>query len=198
MSPVTTQVVRPCIAVVGNARLPQGDRRETIAFELGRGLVDAGYRLVTGGMGGVMEAAHRGARASKNWFEGAGIGILPGSDARQANPYVDIAIPTGLDHARNSVVAHSAAVIAVGGGAGTLSEMALAWTYGRLVIGLRSGGWSERLAGQRIDDRVRYQHLLDDKVYAADSADEAIALIQRLLPEFAREHQRIDNPSKSK
>jgi uncharacterized protein (TIGR00725 family) len=191
MDNVPTKIARPCIAVVGNARLPSGDLRESIAFEIGKSLVDAGYRLVTGGMGGVMEAAHRGARSSANWFEGAGIGILPGSDPLQANPYVDIAIPTGLDHARNSVVAHSAALIAVGGGAGTLSEMALAWTYGRLVIGLRCGGWSERLAGQRIDYRIRYEHLPDDQVFAAADAEEAVALVRRMLPQFSKEHQRI-------
>jgi hypothetical protein len=92
---------------------------------------------------------------------------------------------------RNSVVAHSAAVIAVGGGAGTLSEMALAWTYGRLVVGLRCGGCSERLACQRIDDRVRYEHLPDDAAYAAGGASGAIKPIRRLLPEFAKEHHCI-------
>lgn len=154
-------------------------------------LVDAGYRVVTGGMGGVMEAVHKGVRGSPNWFDGAGIGILPGSDISQANPFVDIAIPTGLDHGRNSIVAHSAAVIAIGGGAGTMSEMALAWTYGRLVIGLLCGGSSELLAGRRIDQRIRYPALPEDQVFAAGSAAQAMALLQRWLPEYNKVHTGI-------
>ena len=178
------QARRSSICVVGHARLPDGDRRLVLAFEVGRGLIDAGYRLVTGGMGGVMEAAHRGARASESWFEGAGIGILPDSDCSKANPYVDIAIPTGMGHLRNSVVAHADAVIAIGGGAGTLSEAALAWNYGRLIIGLRCGGWSERLSDAPIDERRRYPHMSGDKVYGADTADEAVTLLRKLIGSY--------------
>jgi len=188
MSAVFNRPLRPCIAVVGDARLAPDDPRRDLAESIGRMLVDAGYRLVTGGMGGVMEAAHKGARNSPNWFDGAGIGILPGSDVAQANPFVDIAIPTGLDHGRNSIVAHSAAVIAIGGGAGTMSEMALAWTYGRLVIGLLCGGSSELLAGKRVDRRIRYPALLDDQVFAAGSAEQAMVLLQRWLPEYNKVH----------
>ncbi|WP_312515557.1 hypothetical protein [Massilia sp.] len=198
MSATGKRPMRPCIAVVGDARLGPDDPRRALAQSIGRMLVDAGCRLVTGGMGGVMEAAHKGARSSPNWFDGAGIGILPGSDIGQANPFVDIAIPTGLDHARNSIVAHSAAVIAIGGGAGTLSEMALAWTYGRLVIGLQCGGSSELLAGRRIDRRIRYPTLPDDQVFAAGSAQQAMALLQRWLPEYNKVHTGIraaDSPA---
>ncbi|MDQ3286903.1 MAG: TIGR00725 family protein [Pseudomonadota bacterium] len=162
-----------------------------LAHSVGSGLIDAGYRLVTGGMGGVMEAAHRGARDSKNWFEGAGIGILPGTNAGQANQYVDIAIPTGIDHGRNLVVAQSEAVIAVGGGAGTLSEIALAWIHRRLIIAMRCDGWSERLADQKVDRRVRYKDIPEDRVFGADSAEEAIALLTYWLPQYATRHRPI-------
>lgn len=138
-----------------------------------------------------MRAAHRGARSSAGWFDGAGVGILPGSDIDQANEYVDIAIPTGLDHARNAIVAQSAALVAVGGGSGTLSEMALAWSFGRLVIGLRCGGSSELLAGRRIDARERYPALPDDQVFGADTAEEAVALLQRWLPRYGKVHAGI-------
>ncbi|MDQ2820153.1 MAG: LOG family protein [Pseudomonadota bacterium] len=191
MSAPVMRTMRPCIAIVGDARVAHDHPRWKLAEAIGRGLVDAGYRVVTGGMGGVMEAAHRGARSSSNWFDGAGIGILPGSDISQANAYVDIAIPTGLDHARNAIVAHSAAVIAIGGGAGTLSEMALAWTYRRLVIGLLCGGSSELLAGGRVDERERYPEILDDQVFAADSASQALALLQRWLPAYNKVHAKI-------
>lgn len=192
MSAASIRPMRPCIAVIGDARLAGDDPRRNLAESIGRELVDAGYRIVTGGMGGVMEAAHKGARESPNWFDGAGIGILPGSNISQANQFVDIAIPTGLDHARNAIVAHSAAVIAIGGGAGTLSEMALAWAYGRLVIGLRCGGSSELLAGRRIDGRVRYPEMPEDQVFAADNATLAMDLLARWLPRYNKVHLRIE------
>jgi uncharacterized protein (TIGR00725 family) len=182
---------RACIAVVGDARLEADHPRAALAEAIGRGLVDAGFRVVTGGMGGAMHATHRGARSSAAWFDGAGIGILPGSDASQANEYVDIAIPTGLDHARNAVVAQSAALVAVGGGAGTLSEMALAWSFGRLVIGMRCGGVSELMADRRIDERVRYPGLPQDRVYGAVTAEDAVGLLKRLLPLYDGLHQGI-------
>lgn len=182
---------RACIAVVGDARLDPEHPRSALAEELGRKLVDAGFRVVTGGMGGAMLAVHRGVRSSAAWFEGAGIGILPGSDANQANEYVDIAIPTGLDHARNAIVAQSAAVVAVGGGAGTLSEMALAWSFGRLVIGMRCGGASELMADRRIDERERYPGMPQDRVFGADTADGAIELLRRLLTQYERVHEGI-------
>jgi len=197
MSATIIRPMRPCIAVIGDARLAGDDPRRSLAESIGRGLVDAGYRVVTGGMGGVMEAAHKGARESPNWFDGAGIGILPGSNISQANQFVDIAIPTGLDHARNAIVAHSAAVIAIGGGAGTLSEMALAWTYGRLVIGLRCGGSSELLAGRRIDGRVRYPEMPEDQVFAADNAALVMDLLARWLPRYNKVHLRIEAATRS-
>lgn len=186
MSGVGAHAQLALIAVVGNARLPEGDVRERLAFDIGAHLIDGGYRLVTGGMGGVMEAAHRGARSSRHWTPGAGIGILPGSDRSQANPFVDIAIPTGLDHLRNSVVAHADVVIAVGGGAGTLSEIALAWNYGRPIIGLRCTGWSGRLCDAPVDDRRRYPDILDDRVHGADTAESAVELVKKLLGIYRR------------
>ncbi len=92
--------------------------------------------LICGGLGGVMEAACRGARESG----GTTVGILPGTDRSAANPYVDIAIPTGLGEARNAIVARSAdALIAIGGAYGTLSEIAFALKAGKRVVGL--GTW---------------------------------------------------------
>ena len=91
---------------------------------------------MTGGLGGVMEAACRGARDAG----GTTIGILPGADRSAANAYVDVAIPTGLGEARNALVVRAAdALIAVGGAYGTLSEIALALKAGKRVVGL--GTW---------------------------------------------------------
>jgi uncharacterized protein (TIGR00725 family) len=103
---------------------------------VGRLLAERGAVLVCGGLGGTMEAACRGARGAG----GTTIGILPGLDRADANPYVDVAVPTGLGEARNALVVRAAdVVIAVGGGYGTLSEIALALKAGKRVIGL--GTW---------------------------------------------------------
>jgi uncharacterized protein (TIGR00725 family) len=105
------------------------------AEEVGRLLGERGAVLVCGGRGGVMEAACKGAR------EGGAttLGILPGLDRAEANPYVDVAVPTGLGEARNALVVRAAdALIAVAGGYGTLSEVALALKAGKPVVGLES------------------------------------------------------------
>jgi uncharacterized protein (TIGR00725 family) len=92
--------------------------------------------LVCGGLGGVMEAACRGAREAG----GTTVGLLPGTDRTEANEFVDVVIPTGLGEGRNALVVRAAdALIAVGGGYGTLSEIALALKAGKRVAGL--GTW---------------------------------------------------------
>ena len=102
---------------------------------MGRRLAEAGAVVVCGGLGGVMEAACRGAKAAG----GTTVGILPGTDRLDANDYVDVAIPTGIGEARNALVVGTAdAVVAVGGEFGTLSEIALALKAGTPVIGLRT------------------------------------------------------------
>jgi uncharacterized protein (TIGR00725 family) len=90
---------------------------------------------VCGGLGGVMEAACRGAKDAG----GTTVGILPGTDRAAANPFVDVAVATGLGEARNALVVRAAdAVIAIGGGYGTLSEIALALKAGKRVVGLET------------------------------------------------------------
>jgi uncharacterized protein (TIGR00725 family) len=116
------------VAVVGPGEGPVG-----AAAEVGRLVAERGAVLVCGGLGGSMEAACRGAKEAG----GMTVGILPGPDRAAANPYVDIALPTGLGEARNALVVRAAdAVIAVGGGYGTLSEIAFALKAGKRVIGL--------------------------------------------------------------
>lgn len=177
---------RITVSVVGDSSVDMDSKEARFACEIGRAIVDHGYILVTGGRGGIMEAACRGAREAPNWVSGSIVAILPGHDPALANPYVDIAIPTGLDVARNAVVAHSDALVAVGGGSGTLSEIALAWQMGRLILAYRGRGWAGRLADQRIDDRVRVLDIADDRVYGVDDAGEAMTLIEKLLPYYQR------------
>jgi uncharacterized protein (TIGR00725 family) len=108
------------------------DRAQAVGTELAR----RGAVLVCGGLGGVMEAACRGAREAG----GVTVGILPGDDRAAANPWVSVAIATGLGELRNGLVVHCAdAVIAIAGGYGTLSEVALALKLGKPVVGL--GSW---------------------------------------------------------
>jgi uncharacterized protein (TIGR00725 family) len=103
------------------------------AEEVGAGLADAGAVVVTGGLGGVMEAACRGARSRR----GHTVGILPGDDRDAANGWVEIAIATGMGELRNGLVVRASdALVAIGGGHGTLSEVALALKLGRPVVGL--------------------------------------------------------------
>lgn len=166
---------RPQIAVVGAGS--RADHLAPVAEELGRALVDEGYRVVCGGLGGVMEAVARGARASEAASGSDVIGLLPSLEAADANPFVDIVIPTGLSHGRNLLVVASAdVVVVVGGRAGTLSEVALAWQLGKPVVALSlTGGWAERVAGQAIDDRR------PDTVVAAGSVREALAAVRSAL-----------------
>jgi hypothetical protein len=124
----------PYVAVVGPGDASPEELRT--AEEVGAGLAAAGAVVVTGGLGGVMEAACRGARSRR----GRTIGILPGEDREAANGWVEIAIATGLGELRNGLVVRAAdALVAIGGGHGTLSEIALALKLGRPVVGL--GTW---------------------------------------------------------
>ncbi|HET9156806.1 MAG TPA: TIGR00725 family protein, partial [Myxococcaceae bacterium] len=112
-----------------------------LAEEVGRLLATRGAIVVCGGLGGVMEAACRGAKS----VGGMTVGLLPGSDRRDANAWVDVAIPTGLGEARNALVVRAADVlIAIGGEFGTLSEIALALKTGKPVVGIDTWELSRR------------------------------------------------------
>ncbi|GBD96304.1 MAG TPA: TIGR00725 family protein [Nitrospirae bacterium] len=106
-----------------------------IAEEVGRLIARKGDILVTGGLGGVMEAASKGAKEAG----GITVGILPGFSKEEANNYLTVPIITGLSHARNIIIARSAdALIAVSGGYGTLSEIAVALKLGKPVAGIKT------------------------------------------------------------
>jgi hypothetical protein len=121
------------VAVVGPGEATAG--QEAAAEAVGRELAAAGAVLVTGGHGGVMAAACRGASA----LRGMTIGILPGRHRSEANEWVTVAIPTGLGELRNGLIVRAVdVVIAVGGAYGTLSEVALALKTGVPVVGLDS------------------------------------------------------------
>jgi uncharacterized protein (TIGR00725 family) len=119
------------VAVIGS-----GAEHEARAEQVGRLLAERGCVVVTGGLGEVMAAAARGAKAAG----GTTIGILPGESRRDANEWIDYAVVTGIGHARNlAVVASGDAVIAVGGSWGTLAEIGFASRLGRVTVVLEPG-----------------------------------------------------------
>lgn len=149
------------VSVIGSGTCDQDSELAAIAEQVGRGLAEAGTVLVCGGMGGVMEAASRGAAA----VGGTVIGIVPGDSPRDANPHCTHVVATGIGHARNlAVVASGEAVIAVGGEWGTLSEIGFARRLGREVVTLRS--WRARGEGAMAEM---------PGVTAAESAEAAVA-----------------------
>jgi uncharacterized protein (TIGR00725 family) len=166
------------IALVGGADATAADRE--LAHALGRGLAEAGAVLVCGGMGGSMEAACRGAHSKG----GLTVGILPGTERSQANPHVDVALPTGMGEARNALVVRAAdALVAVAGEFGTLSEIALALATGVPVVGL--GTWELARAGGQVDAFVR-----------ASTPEQAVTMALALAAE-RRDAQRRDGQGSS-
>ena len=157
------------IGVVGGDPAPE--RELSLAEEVGRELARRGSTLVCGGRGGVMEAACRGARGEG----GHTVGILPEADRSQANPFVEFPIVTGLGVARNAVVVLSSeALIAVDGGYGTLSEIAIAMQFEIPVVALNS--WTFAVGGRAEPPVVRVET-------ASDAVERALAL--------ARERARV-------
>ncbi len=148
--------MRPQIAVVGAGGVvgagEAGAELLATAEAVGAGLAAARAVLVCGGLGGVMEAACRGARSAR----GLTVGLLPGTDRAAANPFVEVAIPTGLGELRNALVARSGeAVIAVGGGYGTLAEIALALKARTPVVGIAT--WDLARPGWGVDEVERVE-----------------------------------------
>ena len=135
----------PTIAVIGAGDAPADV--VALAEEVGRVIAVRGAWLVCGGLGGVMAGAARGARA----HGGRTIGVLPGTDRRAANEWIEVAIATGFGEARNVVVVSSAdAVVALAGEGGTLSEIGFARKLGRPVVALRA--WKEIDGIEHVED----------------------------------------------
>jgi uncharacterized protein (TIGR00725 family) len=183
------------VAVIGDGVLSGNSAKAQFAYELGSALVTCGYRICCGGLGGAMEETARGAHASPAYREGDVVGILPGCSPSAANAYIDIAVCTGLDHARNFIVANSDAVVAIGGGSGTLSELSFAWIMKRLIMAYRVpdtdmgsdvfSDWSALVAGRRLDDKIRYPDIPDDRIYGVDTAADVIRCLAENLARYS-------------
>jgi uncharacterized protein (TIGR00725 family) len=157
---VTPDRVHVAVSGGGDA----GEAACRLAEDVGRELARRGAVVVTGGLGGAMEAACRGAKAGG----GTTLGILPGHDRSDANAWVDLAVPTGLGEARNLLVVRASdALIAVAGEFGTLSEIALALKAGTPVVGLET--WELARNG-------RPEEAIVVATSPADAAERAVAL----------------------
>ena len=155
------------VAVIGASNATEWEL--ATAERVGRLLADAGCVLVCGGLGGVMDAAARGAAAGG----GISIGILPGDDREDASRHLTVAIASGFGEARNAIVARSAdAVVAVGGEFGTLSEIALALKMGKPVVGV--GTWE-----------LGRDDLAKDPIVRTETPDDAVTQLRRLLPQMS-------------
>lgn len=143
--------VKPIAAIVGDTRIEVESAQARLLLALGEFLVTRGFRIQTGGLGDLPRLVAEGARASRSYQVGDLVSLLPGFDPVLGHG--DVVIATGLDLGRNALVANAEIVIAVGGGAGTLSEVAFAWQLGRPILAWRGSGWSARLAGTAIDHR---------------------------------------------
>ena len=151
------------VAVIGT-RKPSPEE-STLAEEVGRELARNGITLICGGLGGVMEDACRGACAEG----GLTIGVIPGDDVKSANPYVQIPIVTGIGYARNVIIVKTAqAIIAVGGGYGTLTELGYALDSKKPVIGLKT--W-----------KFFRNNQMDKSIIRVNSAKEAVSKALKLV-----------------
>jgi len=184
-------VLRYLVAVIGDTHVEAGGEKALLAEALGRRLVEEGYRIVTGGVGDLPRFIAKGARAAGSYSDGDLVAILPGFDPREAADCADIVIASGLDQARNLLVANCDAVVAIGGGAGTLSEIAFAWALKRLILAYRTLGSSCLVAGTRIDQRRRYPKIPEDSVYPVENDAETATLLRRYLPLYTRRHRGI-------
>ena len=181
--------MRKIVAVIGDRWCCGNSTKAKMAFELGKALIDNGYRVLSGGGAGIMETVMQGAKSSDKYKEGDTIAILPGFDDKDANDFADIIIPTGLDIYRDAIVANSYAVVAIGGGVGTLNEMTFAWNFKRLMIAYTNvEGWSSKMAGVKMDQYVRYENIPEDQVFPTESAVQTIALLEKYINLYTQRH----------
>lgn len=161
------------ILVVGYNEDSCTDVARELAYRVGAEIARRGCVLVTGGLGGVMSAAAKGA------YENGGVtvAILPQKETSWANPYSVVKVATGLSHMRNMVNVWSAdGVIVVGGGAGTLIEVAMAYLEEKPVVAvLGSGGVADEYAGRYLDERRKAV------IHGASSPEEAVEKVIKLI-----------------
>jgi uncharacterized protein (TIGR00725 family) len=164
------------LVVIGSAADHCTEQTRQLAHRVGAEAARRGAVLLTGGLGGVMESACRGAKEN----HGITVGIIPQDETRYANQYCDIVIATGIGWARDFATAYSAdAIILIGGGAGALIETCAGYLKGKPIIAIEgSGGTADRIKGTFLDERK------DVMIMSERDPEKAVA---RAL-ELARQH----------
>lgn len=159
------------IAVIGYNSDRCSDEARNLAYETGKEIAKAGAVLVCGGLGGVMEAACKGAKEAG----GTTVGIIPQDDFSHANKYCDIVVCSTIGYARDFIVASSAdGIIAVGGGVGTLTELSIGYMMKKPMVALSgSGGIADSYGGKYLDERKRVQ------IKTAENPVEAVKLVMK-------------------
>jgi len=161
------------ILIIGHNTNGCTDEHSKVAYDTGSEVAKTGHVLVTGGLGGVMEAASHGARDSN----GLTVGIIPQADASMANQYCDIVIPTGMGLTRDFINALSAdGIIIIGGGSGTLSEICAAYMHKKPMVAIRNMGG---VNAQFIDNYM--DHRQNIKIIGVDSPKQAVDKILELI-----------------
>jgi uncharacterized protein (TIGR00725 family) len=167
---------RGTISVIGTSQIDSESEKKV--RKLGNLLAENNFAIASGGLSGVMEAVSKGVKEKG----GLTIGIIPFKEKSAANEYIDIVIPVPFSQARNVVVVLSGdVVVAVGGKAGTLSEMCFAWIYGKPLIAFSDiDGWSSKIANTKIDDRR------DDIIHEAKTPEEVLDIINKIFEKNPR------------
>lgn len=143
------------IGIIGPNKSACEDKLYDFGYNLGKSITTENRLFFCGGAKGFMEAVCKGVKSSAKTFEEQTIGILQGDTSELANDFIDIAIPTGIGIARNMIIINTSDIlIAAGGGAGTLSEIAFAWQKKKIVLCINEfDGWAKELAGKNLDKR---------------------------------------------
>ena len=167
---------KPLIGIIGPNSEKCNIKIYEFAFNLGIMLGARHFHLVSGGKFGIMEAVFKGAKSVKE-RNALTIGIIPEENKKYANDFCDVIIPTGMGTARNKIVINTSdIIIAIAGGAGTLSEMAFAWQMNKPIISYTGfKGWAQNLAGELIDNQN------NTPVSSANSLDEILELVKENL-----------------
>lgn len=167
---------RKIISIIGGSAQTALDEDRAIALTIGKLLIDNGYRILCGGYGGVMEAVCKGARSSNKYKEGDTIGVIATLESTDANEFCDIVIATGIHYARNQIITASGdAIVAIGGGSGTLSEIAFAWQLGKPIFSYKKTGWSGKLSEMQLDNKR------SDTIIGYDTAQQLIEKLNALF-----------------
>ena len=175
------------IGVIGDSQC--SDKVSNLAYQVGKSIASNNTTLICGGRGGVMLGASKGCKENN----GLVVGILPGFNEQEseANPYLDVSIPTNLGWTRNSLVAMASdGLIVIGGKSGTLSEISFGWMYDKPIVSLNhpdipESSWGRKFAGLALDDRR------DDIIWECDDPEKTVNLLIQKIKEKIPENKKI-------